>query len=142
MLVGYVITNLYRKEERKEKERRINKRPIDKQSAEEIFRNLQKTLNLPETGGTYRTTSSPTTTPTAQRNVSEGLKSYQSLKKQMVRLSEQRIKPHYSNLGKRKPRKPMEANLETIEPNSEGPSIDIDIRQAIIYSEILKRPQY
>jgi hypothetical protein len=130
--VIYIISKLYNKEKKKQNQREVNKRPIDGQSVEDIFKELKKSLQLPN---------EPEYTPseTKQTNYESTNKREKVVKEKMVLVREpSKIKktsnfPSISEteVGKQK---------NVIQENEIA--ANFDARQAVIYSEILKRPQY
>lgn len=149
-----MISTLYKKEAQKEKERRINKRPVDNRTSEEIFKELQKTLSQ-----TSRSIEKPATKPvskevlTREIVVQEGGKKsvYQkpvpkpkyesSLKREPLKLAQQKVKSKHSELKSKIPQSnPLQEIKQEVETEKYRP--DFDLRKAVIYSEILKRPQY
>lgn len=132
---------MYRKELKKQEEKRVGKKPVTHRNAEDIFRELQKTLGLPETELT------PAVPENQNKPVKDKLRPHKpALTKTPFNLEVQ------SRIRLRKPISPglqkknlMPENTGEIIPAIETeyrPDIDFDLRKAIIYSEILKRPVY
>jgi hypothetical protein len=128
----YIISKLYNREKKKQYQREVNKRPIDSQSVEDIFKELKKSLQLPNEPENTPVNTSPTAYET-------GMKREKVVKEKMVLVREpSKIKktnnfPSISEteVGKQK---------EVIQENELA--TNFDARQAVIYSEILKRPQF
>lgn len=139
--IVYLFSRMYRKELKKQEEKRAGKKPVTRRSAEDIFRELQKTLGLPETEMT------PAIPEKQNKPVKEKLKPYKSAQTKTPFNLEAQLK-----IKQRKPLTPgiQKKNLmpeitgETTSSNETEyrPDIDFDLRKAIIYSEILKRPVY
>lgn len=154
MAVGYVISMLYKKESQKEKERRLNKRPVDNKKAEDIFKELQKTLNdvgrsleqnprkpvSQEVIPRETINHEKATKPVYQKPVPKP-KYESALKREPLILNQRKVKARHSSIQKKiAASKPMqEIKQEEIQDNYRP---DFDLRQAVLYSEILKRPQY
>ncbi len=137
ILIGvvYLFSTLYKKAKRQQEERKVNKRPVSSKNADEIFKELQRSLNIP----------SSTALP------EEGKKTER--RQPMKKLAPVR-KPAYMSI---KPRvnKPVVKTttfkqdsralpkqvIEPVQP-SVAETMDFDPRKAVIFSEILTRPQY
>ncbi len=128
----YIISKLYNREKKKQYQREVNKRPIDSQSVEDIFKELKKSLQLPNEPDNTTVNTSPTSYET-------GMKREKVVKEKMVLVREpSKIKKNSNfpsisetEVGKQK---------EVIQENELA--TNFDARQAVIYSEILKRPQF
>ena len=141
MVVGYVISTLYKKESQKEKERRINKRPVNPRTSEEIFKELQKTINQRPNAEPAKVPVPKTKSEPVPKMSKKKLET--TLKNEVVRMSSQKVKAKHPNINaqvkyKSQPMKETEQVAE--EKTSYRP--DFDLRKAVLYSEILKRPQY
>lgn len=128
----YIISKLYNKEKKKQYQREVNKRPIDSQSVEDIFKELKKSLQLPN---------EPENTPvdTTPTSYESGMKREKVVKEKMVLVREpSKIKktsnfPSISETEVGKQKNVFQENEI---------AANFDARQAVIYSEILKRPQF
>lgn len=123
--MGYIFFSLLRREKKKEAEKRINKRPATKKSSDEIFRELQKSLNIPANS------SKPVTAPVQQAPV------YKKEPRKKLVANMRHARPIKSKLPR------MERKIEPeVVPAASGYDLEFDPRKAVIFSEILKRPQY
>ncbi len=134
--VAYLFSRLYKKELKKQNEKKINKRPISSRTAEDIFRDLQKTLNLPT-----EEFAKPITQTVKERKIDDKLSRAQKI---FISESESKLK-HYKPIQASKLKKKDNVETfhhQTIVEEEYGPKIDFEPRKAMIFSEILKRPQY
>ncbi len=134
--VAYLFSRMYKKELKKQNQKKINKRPISSRTAEDIFRDLQKTLNLPT-----EELSKPITQTVKERKIDDKLSRAQKI---FISASESKLK-HYKPIQASKLKKKDDAETfhhQTIVEEEYGPKIDFEPRKAMIFSEILKRPQY
>ena len=131
--VIYIISKLYNKEKKKQNQREVNKKPIDSQSVEDIFRELKKSLQLPNEP--EYTTNEPT--PTSYET---GMKREKEVKEKMVLVREpSKIKKTNNNIPSISE---TEVGKQKIVYEENEIAANFDARKAVIYSEILKRPQY
>ena len=133
--IGYLISRLYKKELKKQNQKQVNKRPMSSRTAEEIFRDLQKTLDLQMEEEVALPQKAATVVP--KEKLRRAQKIFISKEESMLK--------HYKPIHARKSLKKesMKASSEPIQNVEETrPDIDFDPRQALIFSEILKRPQY
>ena len=128
--IGYFIVRLYQKEVSKQKGNTTPRRTTQRKTAAEIFRELQKTLNLPDTRVESKKVN--TTLPV------EGGKRQKLQKKQSL------IHKAYKKEIKSTVKKPVLVAEKPVEQAQEitQPHFEFDVRKAIVYSEILKRPNY
>lgn len=142
MVVGYVISTLYKKESQKEKERRINKRPVNPRTSEEIFKELQKTLNQRPNTEPVKAPVPKTKSEPAPKLSKQKLET--TLKNEVVRMSVQKVKAKQSNIKAQVKVKsqPMQETAQPVIEENTGYRPDFDLRKAVLFSEILKRPQY
>lgn len=130
--IVYIISKLYNKEKKKQYQREINKKPVDSQSVEDIFRELKKSLQLPN----EPEYTAPEPTPTSYET---GMKREKVVKDKMILVREPSKTRKINNI-------PSISETEVGKINTKTESNEIadnfDARQAVIYSEILKRPQY
>lgn len=139
--IAYLFSKLYRKELKKQNERQAGKRPVSGRTAEDIFRELQKTLNIPELE----------TTP-SDRPLAQSVKERKTDDEQMRQAKRMFSTEGQSKLKHYKPIRPSklkhsgngiaESSKEAVIANDYGPEIDFDARKAVIFAEILKRPEY
>ncbi len=139
--IVYLFSRLYRKELKKQEEKRAGRKPVTHRNAEDIFRELQKTLGLPETE------LSPAVPEIQNKPVKEKLKQYKATQTKTLFNAEvqARIKKRKQLAPGLQRKNLMPENSGEIIPAIETeyrPDIDFDLRKAIIYSEILKRPVY
>ncbi len=121
----YLFYKFYQKEKRKQEARSAGKKPVLTRTSEDIFRELQKSLKLPQekVEPTYKTT------PKARHQSSMMLeRAYQ--------------KPGNLLADRNKLKKHEEESITVNEEPTLGERLDFDARKAVIYSELLKRPQY
>jgi hypothetical protein len=134
--VIYIISKLYNKEKKKQNQREVNKKPIDSQSVEDIFRELKKSLQLPNEP--EYTTNEPT--PTTYET---GMKREKVVKEKMILVREsskiKKIKKTNNNIPSISE---TEVGKQKIVYEENEIAANFDARKAVIYSEILKRPQY
>ena len=131
--VIYIISKLYNKEKKKQNQREVNKRPIDSQSVEDIFKELKKSLQIP---------SEPEYAPTEskQTNYESSNKREKVVKEKMVLVREpSKIKKTNNNIPSISE---TEVGKQKIVYEENEIAANFDARKAVIYSEILKRPQY
>lgn len=159
-IVGYVLSTWYKKELAKQKEKQINKRPVSKKSSEEIFKELQKSLQ--EARGTQSSRPvvlektpapepktkhiEPSHTPAAKpaKTMTYTRPAPRKAMKSEA-FAEFRDKPKRSLLQPsafKERNKRMSENTITEANTQEGTAIEFDLRKAVLYSEILKRPQF
>ena len=160
MIIGYVLSTWYKKEMAKQKEKQINKRPVSNKTAEEIFKELQKSLQDAREGN-YSKPLVLEKTPAPEPKAKHIAPSHtpEAKPKRVINytppaprkpmksdaFADFRDKPKRALL---KPSAFKERNKKMAEiPQTEvaddyGAPIEFDMRKAIIYSEILKRPQY
>jgi hypothetical protein len=123
----YLFSTFYKREKRKQEERRANKRPVSTQKAEDIFRELQKSLNLPR--------------ETAERPMVGKRVPMQKMpmREKVVRT----IKPKTAAQIKRMDIVAAEKKADDANPEKTlAERLDFDPRKAVIFAELLKRPQY
>jgi len=135
ILIGafYLFSSFFKREKKKQDEKAINKRPVVHQTAEEIFRELQQSLRL-----------SNEPKPEASRpSARVALTKEPMLEKKAPRKS---IDPRQ---GKTSSKKTVTAVFEKTNQQKKeaehltlAQSLEFDPRKAVIFSEILKRPQY
>jgi hypothetical protein len=142
IIVGiiYFISKAYNKEKKKENQRQPNRKPIGGQTAEEIFKELRKQLNLPEDQPVLETSKPKKSSPQPFIPNNETGKR-QRLKKEKLVLNR--------TLFKRKDIVSSENSnynsdhSDAITQNYDNDIMkDFDAKKAVIFSEILKRPQY
>jgi len=160
LIIGYVLSTWYKKELAKQKEKQINKRPVSNKTAEEIFKELQKSLQEAREGNyskplvlektpapepkTRHITPSHTPEAKPKRVINYTPPAPRKALKSDA-FADFRDKPKRELL---KPSAFKERNKKMAElPQTEvaddyGAPIEFDMRKAVIYSEILKRPQY
>jgi hypothetical protein len=134
--VAYLFSRLYKKELKKQNQKKINKRPVSSKTAEDIFRDLQKTLNLPT-----EDIAKPIAQTVKERKIDDKLSRAQKI---FISASESKLK-HYKPIQSSKLKKKDDAETfhhQTIVEEEYGPKIDFEPRKAMIFSEILKKPQY
>ena len=160
MIVGYVLSTWYKKELAKQKEKQINKRPVTRKSSEDIFKELQKSLQeargtqsnkpviLEKTPAPMPKTKhiEPSHTPTAKpaRAITYTRPAPRKAMKSDA-FADFRDKPKRELLKPsafKERNKRMMENSATESNTHEGKAIEFDLRKAVLYSEILKRPQY
>jgi hypothetical protein len=134
--IAYLFSRMYKKELKKQNEKKINKRPISSKTAEDIFRDLRNTLNLPS-----EESIKPVNQTVKERKVDDKLSRAQKI---FISASESKMK-HYKPIQASKLKKKDDAETfhhQTIVEVEYGPKIDFEPRKAMIFSEILKKPQY
>jgi hypothetical protein len=142
IIVGiiYFISKAYGKEKKKENHRQPNKRPIGGQTAEEIFRELKKQLNLPEDQPEIKTAKPQKLAPQPFILNNETGKR-QKLEKEKLVLNRKLIKRkdifNSENIIYKSDH--SDSNIERYDNDIMK---DFDAKKAVIFSEILKRPQY
>lgn len=123
--VVYFISKVYASEKKKQNRKSFEKKPINTSKSSEIFEELKRQLNI------------PTEQQNKQINTQVTSKWEKTVKEKMV--LEREIKP-------RKRLAPMVSNIkdEVVKPEVQQSELmqDFDPRKAIIFGEILKRPQY
>ena len=127
---------MYKKELKKQNQKQLNKRPVGSKTADDIFRELQKTLNLPT-----EEVSKPIPQTVKERKTDDKLNRAQKI---FISASESKLK-HYKPIQASKLKKKDDAETfhhQTIVEEEYGPNIEFEPRKAMIFSEILKRPQY
>ena len=135
--IAYLFSRMYKKELKKQNQKKINKRPVSSKTAKDIFRDLQKTLNLPS-----EESLKPSVGQTVkERKIDDKLSRAQKI---FVSASESKLK-HYKPIQASKLKKKDDAETfhhQTVVEEEYGPKIDFEPRKAMIFSEILKKPQY
>jgi hypothetical protein len=134
--IAYLFSRMYKKELKKQNQKQVNKRPVGSKTAEDIFRELQKTLNLPT-----EEVSKPLPQTVKERKIDDKLSRAQKI---FISASESKLK-HYKPIQASKLKKKDDAETfhhQTIVEEEHGPNIEFEPRKAMIFSEILKRPQY
>lgn len=134
--IAYLFSRMYKKELKKQNQKQLNKRPVGSKTADEIFRELQKTLNLPT-----EEAAKPLTQTVKERKIDDKLSRAQKI---FISASESKLK-HYKPIQASKLKKKEDAasfKQHTIVEEEYGPNIEFEPRKAMIFSEILKRPQY
>ncbi len=128
----YIISKLYNREKKKQYQREVNKRPIDSQSVEDIFKELKKSLQLPNEPENTPINTSPTSYETSMKR-EKVVKEKMILVREPSKIKKTSNFPSISEteVGKQK---------NVIQENEIA--ANFDARQAVIYSEILKRPQF
>jgi hypothetical protein len=141
IIVGivYLISTFYGKEKKKQSQRDVNRKPVDNQTAEDIFEELRKSIL-------------PASEPAEDLKLPE-----KSHRKKTERQPE--ITNNYRDFLKHK-KKPVEdtfieeahfrqddsaKNMNIVENVESKPEInfdEMDARKALIYGEIFRRPQY
>jgi hypothetical protein len=135
ILIGifYFFSSLYKKAKQKQEEYNRNKRPVDRRNAEDIFRELQKSLHLPSTTGPEpKTQTKPAPRVAMSKEPMLAKKFRPSMENRNTSV----------NTSKKEASRKTEKKVrqETVPTMAE--SLDFDPRKAVIFSEILKRPQY
>jgi hypothetical protein len=134
--IVYLFSRLYKKELKKQNQKQLNKRPVSSKTAEDIFRELQKTLNLPTDE-----LSKPLNQTVKERKLDDKLSRAQKI---FISASESKLK-HYKPIQASKLKKKEDAasfQHQTIVEQEYGPNLEFEPRKAMVFSEILKRPQY
>ena len=134
--IVYLFSRLYKKELKKQNQKQLNKRPVSSKTAEDIFRELQKTLNLPTDE-----LSKPLNQTVKERKLDDKLSRAQKI---FISASESKLK-HYKPIQASKLKKKEDAatfHHQTIVEQEYGPNLEFEPRKAMIFSEILKKPQY
>ena len=134
--IAYLFSRMYKKELKKQNQKQLNKRPVGSRTAEDIFRELQKTLNLPT-----EELAKPVSQTVKERKIDDKLSRAQKI---FISASESKLK-HYKPIQASKLKKKEDAESfkeHTIVEEEYGPNIEFEPRKAMIFSEILKRPQY
>ena len=160
MIVGYVLSTWYKKELAKQKEKQINKRPVSSKTSEEIFKELQRSLQEARSGQApkqvvlEKTPAPQTKTKHIAPSHTPEAKTKRSInytppapRKPMKSdaFADFREKPKRALL---KPSAFKERNKRMAENNQMETEtdtmaqVDFDLRKAVVFSEILKRPQY
>jgi hypothetical protein len=160
MIVGYVLSTWYKKELAKQKEKQINKRPVSNKTSEEIFRELQKSLQEARSGQSPKQVvleKTPAPEPKT-RHISQSHTPEAKPKRVINYTPPAPRKPMKSDAfadfrdkPKRELLKPsafkernkkMAENAPAEVAEDYGTPMEFDLRKAVLYSEILKRPQY
>jgi hypothetical protein len=143
ILIGavYLFSRFYKKEKRKQDERRINRRPTNTQTAEQIFRELQRSLRLPGTENpeTEKPASEKPQRTIMQRPAIEKKPAYTYDKP----IREERLAPQKtpkSSIAKKLEQQKDEKHLKAERELTLAESMEFDPRKAVIFSEILRRP--
>lgn len=130
--IVYFFVTSYNKAKKKENERQVNKRPNTSKSAEDIFNDLKKSLNL-DTPEVLKAPIKKNQLKTLNNKSvkSENYNDYFAQKAQKAATNHSAIK---------------QEKVEPILENTLNEQIidveNFDYRKAVIYSEIFKRPQY
>lgn len=158
MIIGYVLSTLYKRELRKQKEKQINKKPVSSKTSEEIFKELQKALREARSDAPskpvieskpkphiQKTTLPPKSEPLKAKSKNAGKRL--TLEREIMKseaFAESARKPLLKRLqpSKLKQTNVMKENTAQENEHERGVSIDFDIKKAVLFSEILKRPQY
>lgn len=141
--IAYLFYKMYNKELKKQNEKRMGQKPVGKRSAEEIFRELQKSLGLPD--DTSQENNKPIVVQ--NRTVKERKIEDKATRANNIFASEgqskmKHYKPIQASKLKRRSIRGHEPELPAIVDKEYGPEIHFDPRQAVIFSEILKRKEY
>jgi hypothetical protein len=133
--IGYLFVKMYSKLLKNQNEKQINKRPVGKKPIETIFKDLQKSLNLPSDNVKEPVKVAPKSAKNKQdkdhSRYSQGTSKMQYYKP---------IKA--SKLKKESSLMELEEIAEEETANKANILSNFDPKMAVIYSEILKRPQY
>ncbi len=130
--IVYFFVTSYNKAKKKENEKQVNKRPTTTKSAEDIFNELKKAMNLntPEVEKAPIEQNQPKTLNNKSTK-SDNYNDYFAQKAQKSTTNHTAIK---------------QEKVETITENLANEQIvdveNFDYKKAVIYSEIFKRPQY
>ncbi len=128
--IAYYFFKTYSKESKREKEKQINRKPIDSNTSDEIFKRLMRTLE-----GKENNVEVTQAAPIVEKPKSKEKKSiYRSTIANNPIVEE----PHLTEND----RKIDHSYDEVIHTEKLIDIEQIDLRKAIIYSEIFTRPQY
>lgn len=149
ILIGavYLFSRFYKKEKRKQDERRINRRPTNTQTAEQIFRELQRSLRLPgtEKPETQKPetekpeTEKPQTRTIMQRPAIEKKPAY-TYDRPIREERMERPASQKSSIAKKAEQRKDEKHAKAERELTLAESMEFDPRKAVIFSEILRRP--
>ena len=139
--IAYLFSRLYKKELKKQKEQQINKKPLSRKTAEDIFRDLQKTLDIPGLNSPEEPILKPVSQTVKERKIDDKTLRAQKL---FISKSESKLKHYRPIQASKLKREDTEETFhhQTTVESEYGPKIDFEPRKAMIFSEILKRPQY
>ncbi|MDP2175237.1 MAG: hypothetical protein Q8K70_04930 [Bacteroidota bacterium] len=136
----YFISRVYNKEKKKENQRQPNKKPVGGQTAEEIFRELRKQLNLPEEPKSVVPKRVKATPEPFIPNNETGKR--QKLQKEKLVLNRTLFKRKDIISSNSTENESNDIQSEKYNKSQHELLRDFDGRKAVIFSEILKRPQY
>lgn len=128
--LAYYFYKTFLKESKREKEKHINSKPIDNKSAEEIFKRLLRTLEGKENETEKTIPETITEKPASVHKKSV----YRSVVAKELMPEE----PHLTESDRK-----IDHSYDDNNPVEKIVDLEqIDMRKAIIYSEIFTRPQY
>ena len=132
--IVYYFVKSYNKEKKKQDEKHVNKRPSTTKSAEDIFEELKRTLTL----DTKTVMSIPLEPKKVERKEmpkkSDNYNDYFATRAKKAITNHVAIENKEIEIAKKEVAMENEVNVINLDT--------IDYKQAIIFSEILKRPQY
>lgn len=133
----YFISKAYSSEKNKQNKRSLEKKPVNRKTAEDIFEDLRKQFNLPESN--LPSVPKPMLDRPEPINYESPTSAYQKMTKTKLVLEREPKRKRKSIIFK-ETEETQDENMFVSKRNSvlDG----FDGRKAVIFSEILKRPEY
>jgi hypothetical protein len=131
----YLFSVMLKKAKKQQEEKKINKRPVSTKTADDIFKELQKSLKLP--GFDTAEPKKPQARVPLKKEMSEKKPAYMSIKPRTNKPLIKRTVYKQDENNRKAEAKEKELHVPTM-----AETMDFDPRKAVIFSEILKRPQY
>jgi hypothetical protein len=131
----YLFSVMLKKARKQQEQQKMNKRPVSSKTADDIFKELQKSLRLP--GFDSPQPKKPEPRVPLKKVMSEKKPAYMTMQPRINKPIIKRTEYKQDEKNRKAEAREKDLHVPTM-----AETMDFDPRKAVIFSEILKRPQY